>query len=470
LLPIYECLINRNWQEEGIAGIVVARQHSNGNLTLAIYMVDVFCRGVKDTLYQFNIPMETYLDIIDSLSKESPLVKAEYSLVHNIIYGAIEYADDLGFTPHRNFTKVTAYLLEEDDENIELIDIEFGLNGKPLLIVVDENEPYKKYMAILDKHVGKENYNYMLPSGEASEEIDDIEDTFDVDMDFSIPPYNILEPILFDDETENIIEKELNEYYNSDEEGLEKVKEEEKELHSETKIRLIELFFADMFPTEKVQEAYDFGMKLFEGIEIADPEKLIEELIDGKDDGSEDMLDEIDMEQLFQCYEDINADKYKKAIKTIKKLLIKYPDNPNLLHLLYISHQSLDKIRKSEDIILYAFQKHPNYFAIRTDYLNYLVKKEKYDEFEKITAAGLTIKEVNPGKSRYTLFEALTYYQPIFLYHAYTKQLLKAKSMLYQFKKYGMSNDLYETFYELYIDAVDNVLDDMNNEMQAADS
>ena len=47
-LPIFECLVNADWEEGKLADMVVARQHTNGNITAGLYQVDLACLGVKD--------------------------------------------------------------------------------------------------------------------------------------------------------------------------------------------------------------------------------------------------------------------------------------------------------------------------------------------------------------------------------------------------------------------------------------
>lgn len=46
----------------------------------------------------------------------------------------MEFANDYGFSAHKDFIKVTQYILEEDNEKVELMDIEFGRNGKPCVV------------------------------------------------------------------------------------------------------------------------------------------------------------------------------------------------------------------------------------------------------------------------------------------------------------------------------------------------
>ena len=91
-LPIYECLINDIWKEEGIANIIIARNHINGNITICFYLVDLFCLGVKDTHYMFNTSRDEYQEIVSKSQHLDPIT-ISYELAHNIIYAALEFAE-----------------------------------------------------------------------------------------------------------------------------------------------------------------------------------------------------------------------------------------------------------------------------------------------------------------------------------------------------------------------------------------
>lgn len=131
-LPIYKCYINENWKEAGLASILIVRKHSNGNFTFGVYLVDIFALGTKDSFYRFNIN-EVVLDELKERMWQEQVIETDYVLVHNIIYGANAFAEENGFKVCNGFN-LTQFILEEDTEDIELIEIEFGKDGKPLLI------------------------------------------------------------------------------------------------------------------------------------------------------------------------------------------------------------------------------------------------------------------------------------------------------------------------------------------------
>ena len=180
-LPIDKCLINSNWKTEGLAQIIVSRRHSNGNLTNGIYMVDLLCLGLRDSFCSFNMPESELQELIGNITGDFEMLEVDYTLVHNIIFSAIAYADDLGFKPHKEFNTLSKYILEEDDEAVELIDIECGMDGKPAFIRTDSFTDAQAASIInqLKKSVGEGNYTFIVEGSEYEEDEELEEDEFD---------------------------------------------------------------------------------------------------------------------------------------------------------------------------------------------------------------------------------------------------------------------------------------------------
>lgn len=128
-LPIYKCYVNENWKENGMANVVVIRQHINGKFTFGGYLVDIFALGTKNTFFNINQPQS----VIDDLLSRQKFIEIEYNLAHNIIFGGNNYAKEHNFKIHKDFEAVSKYILELNDEKIPYIEVEFGKNGKPVL-------------------------------------------------------------------------------------------------------------------------------------------------------------------------------------------------------------------------------------------------------------------------------------------------------------------------------------------------
>jgi len=170
-LPFGECWINQNWQEAGIATLLVSRLQPSGKLIVAGYLIDVFCLGVKDALTRFGISNEEFTELIDHFCSRMGTEPQQCTplFAQNLVYGAVEYAEDLGFRPHKDYD-FTRYILEPADE-IEFMEIEFGKNGRPFL-VRGPFDDFPRNIAILNRSVGEGNYDFMSHLDEEEELFD----------------------------------------------------------------------------------------------------------------------------------------------------------------------------------------------------------------------------------------------------------------------------------------------------------
>ena len=156
-LPIHRCYINQDWEESQQAMILIFRKHTHGNITFGRFLVDLKLYGVKECSYKFNESPYMMEEMLEELGKH--WVESDYNLVHNIIYAALEFAEEYGFSPHKNF-KIAKYMLQEDNDDIPLMNVPLGDNGVPTL-VVPYGETGQREMAILNKTAG-ENYRVVF--------------------------------------------------------------------------------------------------------------------------------------------------------------------------------------------------------------------------------------------------------------------------------------------------------------------
>jgi len=175
-LPLYKCLVNEGWDEDGLAQITISRRHSNGNITFCSYLVDLKCLGVKDTLYDFNIPEVHFEQVVERMAQAYELIEIEYPLAHNIIHAGWEFGEEIGFKAHKDFLSITQYMLEEDSDAIPIINIKCGdFDGKPLFVQgpLEDDAAANRIIAQLEKNVGHGNYRFIMQ--------DDLWDDWDED-------------------------------------------------------------------------------------------------------------------------------------------------------------------------------------------------------------------------------------------------------------------------------------------------
>ena len=175
-LPIDSCWILEDWQDVGETTVLIARRHASGKYTIGLYLVDTFCLGLKDTFYKFNVSSQEYDDLLDQISIGGNYIQVSYNEAHNLIFGAIAFAEEAGIKPSPEFA-LTQYLLEEDTEDVPLIEYEFGKNGKHFL-VAKNNLELNTYLPLLEKNLPEEEYDFIFPD-ELEEDEDEEEDDED---------------------------------------------------------------------------------------------------------------------------------------------------------------------------------------------------------------------------------------------------------------------------------------------------
>jgi len=148
--PIHECWINKQWQDQGLARILLARKQPNGNIVFGVYLVDIFCLGLKNTFCNADFsPFRYENELRDPLVDRDDMEQCPVSLAMEIIYGAIDYAVYLGFSPQKDF-KLSRFVLEDKNE-VEITGaVKFGKDGKPFYISGPDDD-VDKIMNTLEK-------------------------------------------------------------------------------------------------------------------------------------------------------------------------------------------------------------------------------------------------------------------------------------------------------------------------------
>ena len=163
LLPIYKCYKGETIGDSREMSIMVIRKHAGGTYTLAAFMLDRWCLGVKDAIWQFSIPEDEMLDFVNRFANHiDQWTEIEYVEAHNWVYGALDWATNAGISPCKDFA-LARYILEEDDDNVELQEYDFGLNGEYCLMAKSHKEA-DKYIPALTKTLGTGNFKVIIRS------------------------------------------------------------------------------------------------------------------------------------------------------------------------------------------------------------------------------------------------------------------------------------------------------------------
>jgi len=158
--PVYECIINSNWRDRGLAHIILSRKQPDNNVLFGCYLVDLYCLGLKNTFCNAGFSEIKYQREFKARYFEAEDgIECSIPLAHSIIYGAIEYAAQFGFKPNRDYG-LSKYVLEDEQDLTDLPEVEFGKDGKPLYIAGPDDNA-EKIISQLEKTAGKDNFHFI---------------------------------------------------------------------------------------------------------------------------------------------------------------------------------------------------------------------------------------------------------------------------------------------------------------------
>jgi hypothetical protein len=172
--PLHGCWIMDGWQDTGITPVIVARMQDNDRIMFGVYMVDYYCLGIKNAYTRVDYSRNRFERELPKLCANAP-VSCSVELAHELIYGALEYAEKLGFEPHPDFYKQKAdQILDPVDAHPRTNGVTFGKDGKPLYVSgpYDSEMKSKSVINTLTRTCGPGNFDYLVTLGDMPEEIE----------------------------------------------------------------------------------------------------------------------------------------------------------------------------------------------------------------------------------------------------------------------------------------------------------
>jgi hypothetical protein len=155
--------------DEGLGQILVSRNIPNGTVGFAIFLVDVYCLGVKDAYAGIHSRLDYDEKVYDDMRSRFEIISVKPEYVRKLIEGAVQYADSIGLPPHPDYR--TAKLIF-GDISAESCSEEFvyGKDGKPLFITGPNDDEFrcKHILKTINALCGPGNFHNILPVDETS--------------------------------------------------------------------------------------------------------------------------------------------------------------------------------------------------------------------------------------------------------------------------------------------------------------
>lgn len=161
------------WPEDlfrqGIGWVLIARFKSAGRRVLAgVFLVDVFCLGVKMASYEKCDAQDYAQRIRDHYRSRFLMVPADPGCARQLVEQAVQYAQALGFAAHPDYKKATR-VFEGLPAKQPPQPFAFGRNGKPFYCRgPKETEGHaRRILWQLEKRCGPGNYDYLVALGDS---------------------------------------------------------------------------------------------------------------------------------------------------------------------------------------------------------------------------------------------------------------------------------------------------------------
>lgn len=131
-LPIQHCFLTESIFDDGMGTLVLARGANPHRLELASFLLDVFCLGVKDVMFESieGGVFEMYMDATDAVS---PVVAVEPGYARKLLRDLVAWSQSIGFAPHRDFAAVERIFGDVSADASDAV-FRFGCDGRPLYI------------------------------------------------------------------------------------------------------------------------------------------------------------------------------------------------------------------------------------------------------------------------------------------------------------------------------------------------
>lgn len=143
----------------GMANIFMARASSSDQYLFSGFLVDYWCLGVKDAILPQKMSKSKFERLIQQTQQKSgePMCSITLQQAQSIVFGAVDYAAELGFKPHRDFEQAKTILGVRCET---LPELKFGRNERPFYRSGISENPIK-VLQTLRKNVGEDNFDFI---------------------------------------------------------------------------------------------------------------------------------------------------------------------------------------------------------------------------------------------------------------------------------------------------------------------
>jgi hypothetical protein len=184
--PLHACLVQDGLFERGNGTLILARRRGAGTLSVSLFLLDVYCLGIKDAFFR-EAGLTDFEVLIESCGAEAPFADVEPSYARKLLRDLAAYARSIGMEPAEEYAASELLFgdIRADDCDV---DFQFGFEGKPLYIPGPTDTPAQINRRIkqMEQHLGEDGFVFASPFddfGDESFDDDFDDDVLDEDLD-----------------------------------------------------------------------------------------------------------------------------------------------------------------------------------------------------------------------------------------------------------------------------------------------
>jgi len=158
--PLQHCFLTESVFDIGMGTLVLARGATPHHISLSSFLIDVFCLGIKDVMFE-SVESEVFEMYMDATAAGSPMVSVDPSYARKLLRDLAAWSQSIGFAPHRDFAVVERMFGDVSADASDAI-FRFGRDGKPVYIPgPSETAPLiRRRIEQLQKYLGDDGFGF----------------------------------------------------------------------------------------------------------------------------------------------------------------------------------------------------------------------------------------------------------------------------------------------------------------------
>ena len=158
--PIQHCYLTEDIFDIGMGTLILARGATPDRLALSTFLIDVFCLGIKDVMFE-SVEREVFEMYINATDAGSPIVSVDPSYARKLLGDLAAWSQSIGFAPHRDFAAVERIFGDVSADAGDTV-FRFGRDGKPFYIPGpnDTAALVRRRIEHLQKHLGSDGFGF----------------------------------------------------------------------------------------------------------------------------------------------------------------------------------------------------------------------------------------------------------------------------------------------------------------------